>query len=223
MSARRISADEPASKPAGPGAKPMLAAAKKPQQARSRERASKILDASTTLIRHGGLAALTMSSIARAAKIPIGSLYQYFPTKSALVHRLFQERLLSSHQIALKYLSPVRSKARCAVAVRKFLHEMYRANREDAVMREIWAGVQADRDIRHIHLRDNEFYTSFLAQMAERVGVRLRGRKLINRVRVVNEMWDGVIRLAISRPRAEGKALLDDSVEVGLRAIGIER
>lgn len=206
-----------------PGIGLTASTSKQPRQARSRARVTRILDVSSKLIRRAGLARLTMSSIARAAKIPIGSLYQYFPSKSALVHRLFQERLAKFNQMALKRLGPVRTRVESAAAVRKLVREIYRGNREDAVMQEIWAGVQADRDIRHIHLQDNEFYTSLFAQMAGRVGVRLRGRQLVNRVRVVNEMWDGVIRLIILRPKAEAKELLDDSLDVGLRAIGLER
>jgi AcrR family transcriptional regulator len=192
---------------------------KRPQQARSRERVARILEASTALMREGGVNRLTMSAVARGAKIPIGSLYQYFPSKSALVHRMFKDRLVGYHGIAITLFEKVRSRAAYANALRTLMHWLYAANRDDPLMQEVWSGAQADRQIRHMHVKDNDFYVALLIRAALRVGSALSRRQLTIRMRVVNEMWDGAVRMSITERRAAALRLLDDSVDVGVAAL----
>jgi AcrR family transcriptional regulator len=57
-------------------------------QARSRERLRLVLDAADDLLVSEGAGAFTTNRIARAAGIPIGSVYRYFPDKEAIVQAL---------------------------------------------------------------------------------------------------------------------------------------
>ena len=62
---------------------------RKPVQARSQERVQRILDVAEELFAAQGYAATTTKEIAAQAQIPIGSLYQFFPNKAAIVQALF--------------------------------------------------------------------------------------------------------------------------------------
>jgi AcrR family transcriptional regulator len=62
---------------------------RQPVQARSQERVQRILDVAEALFATQGYAATTTKEIAAQAQIPIGSLYQFFPNKAALVQALF--------------------------------------------------------------------------------------------------------------------------------------
>jgi AcrR family transcriptional regulator len=59
-----------------------------PTQARSRARLRRVLDAADELLVREGAAAFTTNRIARAAGVPVGSVYHYFPDKSAIVEAL---------------------------------------------------------------------------------------------------------------------------------------
>src|SRR5918999_193824 len=59
-----------------------------PQQARSRALMQRVLDASEDLLAREGVEALTTTRIAAAADVAVGSLYQYFPDKRAIVDAL---------------------------------------------------------------------------------------------------------------------------------------
>lgn len=61
---------------------------KPPQQKRSRELVEKLLDATAATIAERGLDNTTTNHIAEKAGVSIGSLYQYFPDKQALVEGL---------------------------------------------------------------------------------------------------------------------------------------
>lgn len=62
---------------------------RKPVQARSQERVNRILDVAEDLFTLRGYAATTTKEIAAQVQIPIGSLYQFFPNKAAIVQALF--------------------------------------------------------------------------------------------------------------------------------------
>jgi AcrR family transcriptional regulator len=64
---------------------PSGAMRKRPQQARSRATIDAILDAAAHILGERGWAGLTTNSVAQAAGASIGSLYQYFPDKLALI------------------------------------------------------------------------------------------------------------------------------------------
>ncbi len=61
---------------------------RKPRQARSQERVNRILDVAEELFASQGYAATTTNAIAAQAQVPIGSLYQFFPDKTAILQAL---------------------------------------------------------------------------------------------------------------------------------------
>lgn len=70
---------------------PVLAPRKAPRQARSRKTRDAILRAAGTILAREGLRGLTTNHVARAAGISIGSLYQYYPNKQAIISALLTE------------------------------------------------------------------------------------------------------------------------------------
>ncbi len=63
---------------------------KSPKQQRSRDMVERLLDATATCLATQGLDATTTNHIAEEAGVSIGSLYQYFDDKDALVHALLE-------------------------------------------------------------------------------------------------------------------------------------
>jgi AcrR family transcriptional regulator len=61
---------------------------RKPRQARSQERVNRILDVAEALFIAEGYNATTTNAIATRANVPIGSLYQFFPDKAAILQAL---------------------------------------------------------------------------------------------------------------------------------------
>lgn len=59
-----------------------------PLQARSQATFEAIVEATARIIEEGGLAQLTTNRVARVAGVSVGSLYQYFPNKEALVEEI---------------------------------------------------------------------------------------------------------------------------------------
>ncbi|ORM74702.1 TetR family transcriptional regulator [Pantoea wallisii] len=70
---------------------PKISQRKKPQQARSSELVSAILQAATQVLEQEGANRFTTARVAERAGVSIGSLYQYFPNKAAILFRLQRE------------------------------------------------------------------------------------------------------------------------------------
>ncbi len=66
---------------------------KKPIQGRSRETVRAILEAAARILATDGPDALTTNHVAKVAGVSIGSLYQYFPDRDAVVAALIDARL----------------------------------------------------------------------------------------------------------------------------------
>ena len=66
---------------------------KAPRQKRSRERVQLILAATRSQLEQDGIRALSTNSIAARAKIPVSSIYQYFPDKEAVLAAVYEEYL----------------------------------------------------------------------------------------------------------------------------------
>ena len=67
---------------------PVPSLRREPQQARSRARLAVLLDAAEELLVREGPGALSTTRIAAEAGVSVGSLYQYFPDKAAIVDAL---------------------------------------------------------------------------------------------------------------------------------------
>lgn len=65
-----------------------ISSRKQPQQARSTELVSAILEAAVQVLAQEGAQRFTTARVAERAGVSVGSLYQYFPNKAAILFRL---------------------------------------------------------------------------------------------------------------------------------------
>ncbi len=83
-----------------------LSARKRPQQARSRQMVERLLMAAARVFLEEGFEAATTNRIAETAGVSVGSLYQFFPNKTALLSELqiiWTQRLGAELDVALAY------------------------------------------------------------------------------------------------------------------------
>jgi len=83
---------------------PSIEPRKQPRQARSVVTVDAILEAAALILQERGLPTLNTNDVARRAGVSIGSLYQYFPTKEAILAEIIRRKRLS----LLKGLSEAR-------------------------------------------------------------------------------------------------------------------
>jgi AcrR family transcriptional regulator len=78
------------------GGLPAARPRREPQQARSRARVAQILVAADAILSEEGVGALTVRRIAERAQVPVGSIYQFFGDKGAMIDAVAQAYLSES-------------------------------------------------------------------------------------------------------------------------------
>ena len=73
---------------------------KLPTQARAKARIQRVLDATQAILNRDGPAAVTTPAIAAESGVSVGSIYQYFPNKEAIILALYEARLTHIRQVA---------------------------------------------------------------------------------------------------------------------------
>jgi AcrR family transcriptional regulator len=144
---------------------------KLPKQARAKATVDAILEAAARILQTRGEKALTTNAIAALAGVSIGSLYQYFPDKRAIMVMLARQELAATNQAVNTNLrikapkdapsDPVRARIRALLGgfkgrqrTRKALIEMLIANGlsdeltrpVDDIMRNMLAGPSGEPD-----------------------------------------------------------------------------
>jgi AcrR family transcriptional regulator len=103
---------------------------RQPMQQRSRERVRQILRAADAILSAEGFEALTVRRIAQLAGVPVGSIYQFFPDKAAVVDAL-AGTYIGQFDAAIGQLVAVSGQARWADPVGTLIDAfaaLYRAN-----------------------------------------------------------------------------------------------
>jgi AcrR family transcriptional regulator len=82
-----------------PRRSPPISTRKEPQQARSNELVSAVLRAAIQVLEKEGAQRFTMARVAAKAGVSVGSLYQYFPNKAAVLFRLQSDEWRQTTQL----------------------------------------------------------------------------------------------------------------------------
>ncbi len=100
---------------------------KRPRQARSRATVDSVLAATARVLVKRGFDGLTTNLVAETAGVSVGSLYQYFPNKEALVGALIEKHVDDLTSLCLAELTRV-ANLPVAEAIRSVVELMIRAH-----------------------------------------------------------------------------------------------
>jgi AcrR family transcriptional regulator len=179
-----------------------------PSQRRSRERVEKILNCAATLIAEKGSDAMRMSEVAEMAGISIGSLYQYFPDKSAIIQTLARRYNAEGRKCIEAELSSVRDIDGFREAFGRLIDTYYGIFLAEPVMRDIWSGTQADKALAEIEIAESRTNAELVAAALTRVRPDADPKQLAASVFLVMYLGEATMRLAISVGRSEGDLLV---------------
>ena len=110
-----------------------VALRKEPQQARSADLMAAILDAAASVLASEGARRFTTARVAERAGVSVGSLYQYFPNKAAILFRLQSEEWRRTTAMLREILEDGRRPP--LDRLRGLVHAFLRSECEEAAMR----------------------------------------------------------------------------------------
>ena len=106
---------------------------KQPRQARSTELVAVILEAAVQVLAKEGAQRFTTARVAEKAGVSIGSLYQYFPNKAAILFRLQSDEWRQTAELLRRILEDVRRPP--FERLRTLVHAFIRSECEEAEVR----------------------------------------------------------------------------------------
>ena len=181
---------------------------KMPNQRRSRERVEKILGCAVELIAKNGSDAMRMNEVARLCDISIGSLYQYFPDKGAIIQTLAERYNAQGKDCIETGLAHVSTTEELCDAFGGLVDEYYELFLAEPVMRDIWSGTQADQTLREIELVNSRENGAELVKALTRLGSVMGEEDLAAAAFLIMHLGEATMRLAISVSRDEGEKLV---------------
>ncbi len=112
---------------------PPISQRKQPRQARSTELVAVILQAATQVLAKEGAQRFTTARVAEKAGVSIGSLYQYFPNKAAILFRLQSEEWRQTTTLLTDILANTTQAP--LQRLRVLVHAFIRSECDEATMR----------------------------------------------------------------------------------------
>jgi len=110
-----------------------ISSRKEPKQARSTELVSAILEAAIQVLAKEGASRFTTARVAEKAGVSVGSVYQYFPNKAAILFRLQTDEWQQTSQMLSRILENVSQPP--LERLRALVHAFIRSECEEAQMR----------------------------------------------------------------------------------------
>jgi AcrR family transcriptional regulator len=113
--------------------KPQISERKQPKQARSAELVATILEAAVQVLSKEGAHRFTTARVAEKAGVSVGSLYQYFPNKAAILFRLQSDEWRQTTGLMRSILEDVKKPP--LERLRTLVHAFIRSECDEAGMR----------------------------------------------------------------------------------------
>ncbi|TJW48547.1 MAG: TetR/AcrR family transcriptional regulator [Mesorhizobium sp.] len=190
-----------------------------PSQQRSRERVERMLTAASALIAGQGSDAMRMGEVAERAGVSIGSLYQFFPDKRAIIRALAERYTTQSQACIAAALAAVSDADSLRRAFSELVDTYYGLFLAEPVMRDIWSGTQADKALRELELADSRANAEFLTAVLKRLRPDANPAALETTALLIWQMGEAAMRLAISVERQEGDRLVAAYKRMALREL----
>lgn len=110
-----------------------ISSRKKPKQARSNDLVSAVLQAAIQVLAEEGAQRFTTARVAEKAGVSVGSLYQYFPNKAAILFRLQSDEWQQTSNLLSDILTD--QSQRPFERLRSLVHAFIRSECEEATVR----------------------------------------------------------------------------------------
>jgi AcrR family transcriptional regulator len=110
-----------------------ISSRKLPKQARSADLVATILEAAVQVLAKQGARRFTAARVAEKAGVSVGSLYQYFPNKAAILFRLQSDEWRQTHELLRGILEDVERPP--LERLRSLVHAFIRSECEEAAIR----------------------------------------------------------------------------------------
>lgn len=174
-----------------------------PVQQRSRERFERILACAVELMAEKGSDALKMSDIVERSGVPFGSLYQYFPDKTAVIATLAERYNAMGHACVRETLGGLSDLAALHGVLCDIADSYYRFFQTEPAVHLIWQATQADRALQVLDAEDGAYLSGMLLNALWPLAPHVDEEALAGWCGLVMVQIAAAVRYAVTLPPAE--------------------
>lgn len=190
---------------------------KLPRQERSRLLVARILDATARILSTRGYAGLSTNAVAEAAEISIGSLYQYFPNRDALVAAVVERHGERVYRMIMDEAGALPRSL--AEAVQQMVAGVIAAHRLDPHLHAVLESEMPKLRIFDGHAATVKAISDRLGALPPTIAAGLRVRGLAQSASVVGEMVHALVHSVLIHPSESSLSPADLERETVLAVI----
>lgn len=179
-----------------------------PTQDRSRERFERILSCAVEVMAEKGSEAFRMSDIVERTGIAFGSLYQYFPDKTAIIGTLAERYNAIGHDCVRKELSALKAPENLHDVLCRITDSYYQFFLDEPAVRDVWQATQADRALQKLDQDDGAFLAGLLSAALRNIAPDVSEATLSAFSQMTMVLIAAAVRHAITLPTKEGRRIL---------------
>jgi AcrR family transcriptional regulator len=187
---------------------------KQPRQERSNKVVDRILDAALVLTREQGTRTPTTLAIAQRAGLSVGSVYQYYPNKEAILLDLARRWLAAFPEVIAKRIAAPRPTSREAFQreVRELFIDTSKLYLDNASLMPVIEAISGNADLRPIQVEYDDQIIALYAAWLKHVNPALEDA-IASRLGEVMMEVGHVCRLVGLRKNRKAFDLIEDDVE----------
>jgi len=181
-----------------------------PRQERSQARFERVLEASLRLFAARGYEGVSMREIAREAKMPIATVYQYFPMKLAIVREMWSRYTSSITETLTEgiHRSLREGMDQSNELIGIIIDRMAQLQAANPAFIEIWSCVGASMELRALNVEDTLHSARLIAGFLEKMHPKSDPSSLYDRALIAIEMASSTTRLALCLPEPHRARIL---------------
>jgi AcrR family transcriptional regulator len=168
-----------------------------PTQQRSRDRYERILQSAVDVIVEKGSEAFRMSDVVERTGIAFGSLYQYFPDKTAVIETLAERYNAIGRDCVARDVGKMNSLQDVHTTLCNITDGYYQMFVNNPVMRDIWTATQADRALQKLDEEDGIYLAGLLSSALLVIAPRMPDAKLSMFSQLMMTLISAAVRHAI--------------------------
>jgi AcrR family transcriptional regulator len=181
-----------------------------PQQARSRERVRRLLEAADQVLATEGFGALTVRRLAEQADVPVGTIYQFFTDKRAVVDALAR-RYIAEFDTMIEALVDAAENERWDDVVEVIIDSAIAMYRSHPGYLAIWTGRHLSPELQQVDDVNNAAIAAGLRRILVAQYGLVDDEQLALQCRVAVQTTDSLLQLAFRLdPEGDG-AILDEA------------
>ncbi|MFZ0270744.1 MAG: TetR/AcrR family transcriptional regulator [Acidobacteriaceae bacterium] len=150
----------------------LLEPRKSPVQARSAASVDALLEATIQILLHGGKERLTTTKVALRAGVSVGSLYQYFPNKSALLQAALRRHLDEVTEAMERVCEEQRGaplQSMGTALINAFLQAKMRDAKTSAALYSVSSDVDVAKIVQQMGIRSHKAIVGMLATTSDQL------------------------------------------------------